>query len=96
MEYCSGTIGRSPRSRRGKMILPQHEERRHGVEVAGMQPPYCLLWFHALTRTVVPIGSTRRPRLSRLPTIKVREPERHAPWAARITREPAIDQLDPT
>jgi len=58
--------------------------------------PVLLLWFHALTRTVVPIGSTRRPRLWRLPPIKVREPERHAPWAARITREPAIDQLDPT
>lgn len=58
--------------------------------------PLLLLYFHGLTRTVVPIGSTRRPRLWQLPPIKVREPERHAPWAARITREPVLDQLDPT
>jgi hypothetical protein len=36
VEYCSGTIGQSLRSRRGKIILPQLEERRHGVEVVGM------------------------------------------------------------
>lgn len=58
--------------------------------------PVLLLWFHGLTRVVLPIGSSRRPRKRHLPPIKVREPERHAPWSARITREPMLDELDPT
>lgn len=58
--------------------------------------PVLLLWFHGLTRTVLPIGSSRRPRKRHLPPIGVREPERDAPWSARITREPVLDQLDPT
>lgn len=58
--------------------------------------PVLLLWFHGLTRTVLPIGSSRRPRKRHLPPIKAREPERHAPWSVRITREPALDELDPT
>lgn len=58
--------------------------------------PVLLLWFHGLTRTVLPIGSSRRPHKRHLPPIKVREPERDAPWAARIVREPVLDELDPT
>lgn len=58
--------------------------------------PVLLLWFHGLTRTVLPIGSSRRPRTRHLPPIKARDPERHAPWSARITREPVLDELDPT
>lgn len=58
--------------------------------------PVLLLWFHGLTRTVLPIGSSRRPRKRHLPPIGVREPERHAPWSTRITREPVLDVLDPT
>lgn len=58
--------------------------------------PVLLLWFHSLTRTVLPIGSSRRPRKRHLPPIKAREPEGHAPYSSRITREPVLDELDPT
>ncbi len=58
--------------------------------------PVLLLWFHGLTRCVLPIGSSRRPRKRHLPPIGPREPEQHATWAARITREPVLDELDPT
>jgi hypothetical protein len=54
--------------------------------------PALVLWFHGLTRTVLPIGSTRRPR--RTPPIGVREPERTASWAARIVHEPVLHRLD--
>jgi hypothetical protein len=51
-----------------------------------------VLWFYGLTRTVAPIGRTRRPR--RKPPIGARAPETSAPWAARIVREPAVRELD--
>lgn len=50
-----------------------------------------ILWFHGLTRVVAPIGSTRRPR--RPPPIPVRLPERDAPYARRIIREPPVREL---
>jgi hypothetical protein len=53
--------------------------------------PALMLWFHGLTRIVAPIGSTRRPR--RPAPVPVRAPERDAPWARRITREPAVREL---
>ena len=53
--------------------------------------PVLMLWFHGLTRVVAPIGSSRRPR-HEVP-IPAREPERDAPWAARIIREPPVDEL---
>jgi hypothetical protein len=53
--------------------------------------PALLLWFHGLTRIVAPIGSTRRPR--RAPPVPVRTPERDAPWAKRIIREPPVSEL---
>ena len=53
--------------------------------------PALLLWFHGLTRIVAPIGSTRRPR--RPAPVPVRAPERDAPWARRIVREPAVHEL---
>ena len=53
--------------------------------------PALMLWFHGLTRIVAPIGSTRRPR--RPAPVPVRVPERNAPWARRIIREPAVREL---
>jgi hypothetical protein len=53
--------------------------------------PTLLLWFHGLTRIVAPIGSTRRPR--RPPPVPVRRPERDAPYASRIIREPRVREL---
>jgi hypothetical protein len=53
--------------------------------------PALMLWFHGLTRIVAPIGSTRRPR--RPAPVPVRAPERDAPWARRIIREPAVREL---
>jgi hypothetical protein len=53
--------------------------------------PALLLWFHGLTRIVAPIGSTRRPR--RPARVPIRAPERDAPWARRIIREPAVREL---
>jgi hypothetical protein len=53
--------------------------------------PALLLWFHGLTRIVAPIGSTRRPR--RPAPVPVRTPERDAPWAKRIIREPPVSEL---
>lgn len=53
--------------------------------------PALLLWFHGLTRIVAPIGSTRRPR--RPAPVPIRAPERDAPWARRIVREPAVREL---
>jgi len=53
--------------------------------------PVLMLWFHGLTRIVAPIGSTRRPR--RPAPVPVRAPERHAPWARRIIREPPVREL---
>ena len=50
-----------------------------------------LLWFHGLTRIVAPIGSTRRPR--RAAPVPIRTPERDAPWAKRIIREPPVSEL---
>jgi hypothetical protein len=50
-----------------------------------------LLWFHGLTRIVAPIGSTRRPR--RPAPVPIRTPERDAPWAKRIIREPPVSEL---
>lgn len=53
--------------------------------------PAVLLWFHGLTRIVAPIGSARRPR--RPAPVPVRSPERDAPWAKRIIREPPVAEL---
>lgn len=53
--------------------------------------PALLLWFHGLTRIVAPIGSTRQPR--RPPPVPIRTPERDAPYASRIIREPAVSEL---
>ena len=53
--------------------------------------PALMLWFHGLTRIVAPIGSTRRPR--RPVPVPVRVPERNAPWARRIIREPPVGEL---
>jgi hypothetical protein len=53
--------------------------------------PALMLWFHGLTRIVAPIGSTRRPR--RPPPVPVRAPERDAPYARRIIREPPVREL---
>ena len=53
--------------------------------------PALLLWFHGLTRIIAPIGSTRLPR--RPAPVPVRAPERDAPWARRIVREPAVHEL---
>lgn len=50
-----------------------------------------LLWFHGLTRIVAPIGRTRRPR--RPAPVPIRTPERDAPWAERIIREPPASEL---
>jgi hypothetical protein len=53
--------------------------------------PVLLLWFHGLTRIVAPIGSTRRPR--RPAPVPIRTPERAAPYARRIIREPPVAEL---
>jgi hypothetical protein len=53
--------------------------------------PVLLLWFHGLTRIVAPIGSTRRPR--RPAPVPIRTPERDAPYAHRIIREPPVAEL---
>jgi len=53
--------------------------------------PALMLWFHGLTRIVAPIGSTRRPR--RPAPVPIRTPERDAPYASRIIREPAVREL---
>lgn len=53
--------------------------------------PALLLWFHGLTRIVAPIGSSRRPR--RPAPVPIRRPERNAPWADRIIREPPVSEL---
>jgi hypothetical protein len=53
--------------------------------------PVVLLWFHGLTRIVAPIGSTRRPR--RPAPVPIRTPERDAPYASRIIREPPVPEL---
>ena len=50
-----------------------------------------LLWFHGLTRIVAPIGRSRRPR--RPAPVPIRTPERDAPWAKRIIREPPVSAL---
>jgi hypothetical protein len=53
-----------------------------------------MLWFHGLTRIVAPIGSTRRPRRTggRV-SVPIRAPERDAPYAKRIIREPPVREL---
>jgi hypothetical protein len=53
--------------------------------------PALLLWFHGLTRIVAPIGRSRRPR--RPAPVPIRTPERDAPWAKRIIREPPVSEL---
>jgi hypothetical protein len=56
--------------------------------------PGLLLWFHGLTRIVAPIGRSRRPRRVGGPgSVPIREPERDAPYARRIIREPAVREL---
>ncbi len=53
--------------------------------------PALLLWFHGLTRIVAPIGRSRRPR--RPAPVPIRAPERDAPYARRIIREPPVSEL---
>ena len=53
--------------------------------------PALMLWFHGLTRIVAPSGRARRPR--RPAPVPVRAPERNAPWASRIIREPPVREL---
>jgi hypothetical protein len=53
--------------------------------------PALMLWFHGLTRIVAPIGRSRRPR--RPAPVPIRTPERDAPWAKRIIREPPVSEL---
>jgi hypothetical protein len=53
--------------------------------------PVLLLWFHGLTRIVAPIGRSRRPR--RPAPVPIRTPERDAPYASRIVREPPVSEL---
>jgi hypothetical protein len=56
--------------------------------------PALLLWFHGLTRIVAPIGRSRRPRrASGRSSVPIRTPERDAPWAKRIIREPPVSEL---
>jgi len=55
--------------------------------------PALMLWFHGLTRIVAPIGSTRRPRRPAPAPVPVRTPERAAPYARRIIREPPVREL---
>jgi len=57
-----------------------------GTRVEGN--PALLLWFHGLTRIVAPIGRSRRPA-----PVPIRTPERDAPWAKRIIREPPVSEL---
>lgn len=68
----------------------------HGMNFGGTRidgNPALILWFHGLTRIVAPLGRSRVPR-HRVP-IGVRDPETHAPYAARIVREPPVTELDP-
>jgi hypothetical protein len=53
--------------------------------------PALLLWFYGLTRIVAPIGRSRRPR--RPAPVPIRTPERRAPYARRIIREPPVSEL---
>jgi hypothetical protein len=53
--------------------------------------PVLLLWFHGLTRIVAPIGRSRRPR--KPAPVPIRTPERDAPYARRIIREPSVSEL---
>jgi hypothetical protein len=53
--------------------------------------PVLLLWFHGLTRIVAPIGRSRRPRQPA--PVPIRTPERDAPYASRIIREPPVSEL---
>jgi hypothetical protein len=65
-----------------------------GMNTAGTRVegnPALLLWFHGLTRIVAPLGLTRRPR--RPAPVPVRAPEREAPYARRIVREPPVREL---
>ena len=58
--------------------------------------PVLMLWFHGLTRIVAPVGSTRRAggRSSAAgSSVPVRLPEREAPYARRIIREPPVREL---
>lgn len=86
-----------PTGREGlRTLLSRHTVGRivEGMNTGGTRiegNPVLILWFHGLTRIVAPIGSTRRPR--RPVPVPVRTPEHHAPWAARIVREPAVTEL---
>ena len=83
----------------GRALVTLLSPRRVGRIVDGMNDgsiridgnPVLILYFHGLTRVVAPIGRSRQPR--RIPPIELRTPERQAPWAARIVREPAVDEL---
>lgn len=51
-----------------------------------------MLWFYGLTRVVLPIGRSRLPKRP-IPAPE-RTPETRAAYAERITREPAVTELD--
>lgn len=52
-----------------------------------------VLWFYALTRYVLPIGRTRRDKVALPDSYVAHNP--NSAVASRITREPAVDELDP-
>jgi hypothetical protein len=102
------TLPRRPAQRPGcALIFPTAREgvrallspRAIGRIVEGMNTgdvridgnPVLLLWFHGLTRIVAPIGRSRRPR--RPAPVPIRTPERDAPYARRIIREPPVSEL---
>jgi hypothetical protein len=53
--------------------------------------PVLILWFYGMTRIVVPLGSTRRPR--KPVPVPARMPETHAPYSRRILTEPQVPDL---
>jgi hypothetical protein len=71
-----------------------------GAMVAGMQRdrvrvqgnPAVLLWFHGLTRVVAPIGPGPEPRRTAPHAFVAPDPTSRV--ADRITREPAVTELD--
>ena len=53
--------------------------------------PVLILWFYGLSRVVVPIGSSRRPR--KPAPVPVRSVETEASYSHRILREPPVTEL---
>lgn len=53
--------------------------------------PVLILWFWGMTRVVLPIGSTRRPR--RPGPFPIRTTETREPYSRRIVTEPPVREL---